>query len=287
MSGRRPEGRSAASPSPVPMAQRSGHPLRRGTPPPRGRRLRGSLFVLVSLLPNILPAAAEDGSMFYWTRLKYGGQWDPYHGVWLEIDTYLRNTTSIPVRGDRVVAIEDAPLAEAPVAVLTGKEAPPELTAAEVSSLRRYLLGGGFLWIDDASGQRASSFDRWVRREVARILPDAAFEVLPSTHAVYRSFYLLRSIGGRVIVQPSLEGVVIGSRTVLLYTRNDLEGAWVRDSLGNYLFPCVPGGEVQRNEARKLTVNIVMYALTGSYKLDAVHQPFILEKLRSMGGAVP
>ena len=35
------------------------------------------------------------------------------------------------------------------------------------------------------------------------------------------------------------------------------------------------------HEARKLTLNIVMYALTGSYKADAVHQPFILQKMRA------
>jgi hypothetical protein len=29
--------------------------------------------------------------------------------------------------------------------------------------------------------------------------------------------------------------------------------------------------------------NIIMYALTGTYKQDAVHQPFILDKLRRRG----
>jgi len=41
----------------------------------------------------------------------------------------------------------------------------------------------------------------------------------------------------------------------------------------------VPGGEQQREMARRFGVNLVMYALTGNYKSDQVHVPFILERL--------
>ena len=41
-------------------------------------------------------------------------------------------------------------------------------------------------------------------------------------------------------------------------------------------------GENQRLQAMKLTVNIIMYALTGTYKLDAIHSPFIKEKLKKL-----
>jgi hypothetical protein len=54
----------------------------------------------------------------------------------------------------------------------------------------------------------------------------------------------------------------------------------MKDSFGKYIYPCVPAGEPQRQNAQKLMINIIMYSLTGSYKLDAVHQPFIIEKLR-------
>jgi hypothetical protein len=67
---------------------------------------------------------------------------------------------------------------------------------------------------------------------------------------------------------------------VAVYTRNDVLGAWAKDPLGHYLYDCAPGGDAQRMAARKLALNIVIYALTGSYKADAVHQPFLLEKMR-------
>ena len=44
-------------------------------------------------------------------------------------------------------------------------------------------------------------------------------------------------------------------------------------------YPVVPGGEVQREMAFRVGVNIVMYALTGNYKADQVHVPALLERL--------
>ena len=41
----------------------------------------------------------------------------------------------------------------------------------------------------------------------------------------------------------------------------------------------VPGGGRQREMAFRVGVNVVMYALTGNYKADQVHVPFILERL--------
>jgi len=59
-------------------------------------------------------------------------------------------------------------------------------------------------------------------------------------------------------------------------------GAWARDALGHPLKACVPGGEAQRELARRLSLNLLMYSMTGSYKADAVHQAAILEKLRGV-----
>jgi hypothetical protein len=40
-----------------------------------------------------------------------------------------------------------------------------------------------------------------------------------------------------------------------------------------------PGGGRQREMAARFGVNLVMYALTGNYKADQVHVPFILQRL--------
>jgi Domain of unknown function (DUF4159) len=60
---------------------------------------------------------------------------------------------------------------------------------------------------------------------------------------------------------------------------HDWAGAWAIDEFGRTLLPVLPGGERQREMARRFGVNLVMYALTGNYKTDQVHVPALLERL--------
>ena len=229
------------------------------------------------------PAAQQStGDRFVWTQLELGPQWDPYPTAPGEILSMLGTMTSVltaPQR--RVVTLEDKALFFSPVVVLAGREAPPPLDDAQVSTLRAYLSGGGLLWIEDVSGSATSSFDRWVRATLPKVLPEAQLAPLPPDNVVYRTFFLLRGPAGRVMTAPSLEGESWGGRIAVLYSRDDLLGVWPRDALGQPLFPCVPGGERQRQLGKRLAINILMYGLTGNYKADAVHQPFLLQKLRS------
>lgn len=248
----------------------------------------GSLPLAAALLALAGPARAQapdkaTGDRFVWTQLKLGPQWDPYPTAPQEALEMLATLTSVltwPER--RVVSLEDKELFFSPVVVLAGREAPPPLTQEQASIVRSYLSAGGLLWIEDVSGAAASSFDRWVRRELPRALPEAELAPLGPDHVVYKTFFLLKGPPvGRVFVAPSLEGVSWGGRTAVVYSRNDLLGVWPRDALGKPLLACAPGGEPQRHAARKLALNILMYGLTGNYKADVVHQPFIMQKMRS------
>jgi hypothetical protein len=241
-------------------------------------RLAGLLLIIALALPS----AAQEADRFTWTQLKLGPGWDPYPSAAMEATAFLGAVTSVLVSAERrVIAPEDPELLRSPLVILAGREAPPPLGAEAAGRLRAYLAAGGMLWIEDVSGGASGSFDRWVRRTVKELSPDASLEPLRSDHVVYRTFFLLRSPAGRVMVRGTLEGVSWGGRTPLIYSRNDLLAPWVKDPLGRPLLPCIPGGEAQCHEARKLTLNILMYSLTGSYKADAVHQPYILQKLRS------
>jgi len=61
----------------------------------------------------------------------------------------------------------------------------------------------------------------------------------------------------------------------VIYSQNDLSGAWARDRYGKWINDCVPGGEIQRKDAFKLGINIIVYSLTADYKKDVIHHPFI------------
>ena len=81
-------------------------------------------------------------------------------------------------------------------------------------------------------------------------------------------------------MDPELRGFWIQDRLAAVFCANDLHGPWVRDPLGKDVYDCEPGGETQRREAFKLMINVIIYSLTGSYKTDAVHQPFLEKKLK-------
>jgi hypothetical protein len=229
------------------------------------------------------PASAQQGDRFVWSQLKLGSDWDPYPDAPDRVLAWLAEVTSARVAPERrSLELGDAALFSSPFVYLAGRAAPPALSDADQRRLRQFLAGGGFLWIEDSTGGPPGSFDSWVRKTVPELLPEAELRPLPADHVLYRTFFLLRGPAGRVAVSGALEGATWGGRVAVLYTRDDVLGAWARDALGRPLKACVPGGEPQREKARRLALNVLMYSMTGSYKSDAVHQAAILDKLRPL-----
>lgn len=192
--------------------------------------------------------------------------------AWKRLLYELMQSTSV-ICEPRAVQVkpEDPALFEHPFTVLVGDGAfaPPSDQAIE--QLVQYLQYGGFLFIDDASGSDASGFDASVRALVARIFPTRPLAPLPGDHSMMRSFFLLDRVPGRVDRIAWLEGITVATLCPLVYSRNDVSGALDQSPEGAYLHSCVPGGERQRREARKVVINAVMYALTANYKNDQAH----------------
>ena len=145
---------------------------------------------------------------------------------------------------------------------------------------RRFLRAGGSLFIDDATPPGDDRFDACVRRDVARLFPDRPLAEVSNDHTVFRTFFLLQRPFGRVQRADQLEGVDFDDRSPVLYGRNDLFGAFGRDSLGNWRMPVVPGGAGQREMAFRVGINLVMYATCLNYKRDQVHTTAILRRRR-------
>lgn len=192
--------------------------------------------------------------------------------AWVRLLYEVQQTTSIEVL-PRTVVLEpaDPALFDHPIAVLTGSGRLPELDEKATGQLARYLQYGGFLLADDTSGMEDSEFNRSFRDLCARVFPTRPLTPLPSDHSIYRSFFLIKRPVGRVATLPWLEGIQAGEMTPLILCRNDLSGALDRGPDGRNRHPVVPGGELQRREAIKLGINLLMYALTSDYKKDIVH----------------
>ncbi len=217
---------------------------------------------------------------FFFAQLKYrGGEWDPNANFVEPIIEELELRTSIDgLKQRRVTSLSDPDLFYYPLLYMAGRYEFEPFTAQERETLRRFLTYGGFLFAEDTLGAKGLGFDLAFRREMKQVLPNYELKRLPADHSVYQSFYMIGSIGGRQRINPYLEGLTIDNWTPVIYSQNDLSGAWAKDRFGKWVNECVPGGEPQRSAAFKTGINIIVYSLTSDYKKDVIHHPFIMRR---------
>ena len=220
---------------------------------------------------------------FFFTQLKYkGGDWDPNPLFVNTMAEEIELRTSIDARTERrVIALSDPDLFYSPFLYMAGRDEFDPFTKEEREVLTRFLTYGGFLFAEDTGGAGGTGFDRAFRREMAMILPNYPLKRLPPDHSLYQSFYLIRNLGGRRQVNSFVEGVSIDNWTPVVYSQNDLSGAWSRDRYGKWVNECHPGGELQRKAAFMTGINIVIYCLTSDYKKDLIHHPFIKSRQKT------
>lgn len=165
----------------------------------------------------------------------------------------------------------------------------PDLAPGTVERVEAYLSQGGMILFDTRDGATllpGQEGNGPGEQRLARLLRDVDLPPLapvPADHVLTRSFYLLQDFPGRwagqtLWVDQAAPGINDGVSGVIVGA-NEWTGAWAEDEVGEPLFPVVPGGEAQREMARRFGVNLVMYALTGNYKTDQVHVPALLERL--------
>jgi hypothetical protein len=163
----------------------------------------------------------------------------------------------------------------------------PNLSPHASAALDRYLRTGGIVFVDTRDQQM--SFDRPAggNPDLKRLLSGIETPPLitmPADHVLTKSFYLLSDMpgrwqGGKLWIEAG-NGRVNDGVTTIIIGSNDYAGAWAVDQRGRGLLPVSPGGETQREMAYRVGVNLVMHALTGNYKDDAVHIQDIMQRLR-------
>jgi len=165
----------------------------------------------------------------------------------------------------------------------------PSLADMTLENLEHYLRHGGMILFDTGDGGRllpGQDIRGPGERRLGQLLGDldlAPLEPMPDDHVLTRSFYLMQDLPGRYAGRPiwvdrQPQSVNDGVSSVIIGA-HDWAGAWAEDEYGRTLYPVIPGGERQREMARRFGVNLVMYALTGNYKTDQVHIPALLERL--------
>src|SRR5690554_1182394 len=124
---------------------------------------------------------------------------------------------------------------------------------AERENLRNYLVGGGFLHIDDNYGM-----DQYIRPELEKLFPNFDLVELPYDHPIFNQkykFHGLPKIHEHDGERPQAFGIIIEGRLVLLYTyETDLGDGWEDITVHN-------NTQENHEKALKMGLNILQFVL--------------------------
>ncbi len=152
------------------------------------------------------------------------------------------------------------------------------LSEDATEKLNRFLKTGGFILFDTMGRNQGRQL-----QILSRKLDIAPLEQVPPNHVLTRAFYLLRDFPGRFdhhdVWVESDEDTQNDRVSSVLVGNNGWAQAWARDDNLRPLYAVVPNGEIQREQAYRFGVNLVMYILSGNYKGDQVHIPAIMQRL--------
>jgi hypothetical protein len=196
----------------------------------------------------------------------------------LAVEVAQRTSIETDLRS-RLVSASGPEAYDSPLLFLLADGPLAPLGVEEESALGTWLRLGGTLVVDwQGGGTQLDAFRSSLEPWLAALLPGAGLERIPRSSVVYRSFYRVQYASGRVRTVDDLYGIQIDGRYAVIACFNDLLSAVERGDGGEFRHEVVPGGDEQREEAVRLAVNLVVYALCLDYKDDKVHLDFLKSK---------
>jgi len=215
-------------------------------------------FIFSAALISLSPyeAGAVSQPFFSAGRVKYkgGGDWYNDPEVLPNMLGEFEKRAGVKCYVKEVVVTPDQPkIFELPFLYLTG-HGNLKLETADIENLRKYLLNGGFLYVDDDYG-----LDESFRREVKKLFPEYELKKVPDGHPLFDCFYKfaegLPKIHEHDAKAPEAFAIFHENRIVLLYTyESNISDGWADPKTHN------DPPEV-RETAFKMGVNILYYSL--------------------------
>ena len=161
-------------------------------------------------------------------------------------------------------------------------------TAESSAALSEYLARGGMVLVDlrqapflDSLSETGSAFDAG-SLAFLQALRAPALSQMREDYVLRRAFYLLEGTPGRYDSETFLLSApdpAADNVSSFLLGTNDWAAAWALDSRGQPEYALIPGGEDQRELSYRFGVNLVLHALSGSYKADQIHLQAIIDRL--------
>jgi hypothetical protein len=129
---------------------------------------------------------------------------------------------------------------------------------AEAENLRKYLIGGGFLHIDDNYG-----LDKFIRIELKKVFPELELISIPFNHPIYHQKFNfprgLPKVHEHDGKPPQGLGLIHQGRLVVFYSYEcDLGNGWEDQRVHN-------DPEEKRQEALRMGANLIAYCFTNSF----------------------
>jgi hypothetical protein len=218
------------------------------------RKNTGLILVLIMCF-----ALSSQAQLYKFAVMKYNGG-----GDWYANPTSVPNLikfcnqnlkTSINPEPD-VVAVSSPEIFNYPFIHMTG-HGNVIFSQADAENLRNYLIGGGFLHIDDNYGM-----DKFIRPELKKVFPELELTELPPSHPIYRNKYIFKNGLPKVHEHDNKPaqgfGLIYKGRLVLYYTyETDLGDGWEDADVHK-------DSEEKRRTSLQMGANLVQYVLSGS-----------------------
>ena len=214
--------------------------------------MRFLLFGLAIFLQSV-----AFGQQLKIAKLKYDGGGDWYANktaLTNLIDFCNRNLNTSIARHEDIVDVGSPDLFTYPYVYMTG-HGNVVFNDQQAENLRKYLLSGGFLHIDDNYG-----LDQFIRVEIKKVFPNLEFVEIPFDHPIYHQKFDfpegLPKVHEHDGLPPQGFGLFYEGRLICFYSyESDLGNGWEDQSIYN-------DPEELRQQALKMGANIISYVFT-------------------------
>lgn len=199
---------------------------------------------------------------FFFTRLQYeSGDWDVDERMPANVLNSLIEYTTLPVdTNENIVPLGSVDIFRCPFCYLSGHKL-VEFTREERDNFEKYILNGGFVFVDDCNHDIDGLFAKSFEAQMEKIFGANALKKIPSNHPLYSVFFKFDGPPttsqelngwGDDIVHDYLKAIEVNGKIGVLYSNKDYGCEWDYDFRNKRFY---------KLDNTQFSVNIVMYAL--------------------------
>ena len=200
---------------------------------------------------------------FTFVRLKYhSGDWDTDQRMPVNILNSLIEYTTIPInQQEKVIELSSNEIFNYPFCYLSGHKL-VQFNAVEAEHFKRYVLNGGFVFVDDCNHDIDGLFAKSFEQQMVVLFGADGLKKIPKIHAIYNSFFKFEkgppntafelNGWGDDLIHDYLKAIVVKGRIGVLYSNKDYGCEWDYDFKNKRFLS---------EDNTKFGVNIVVYAM--------------------------